>query len=171
VSCRREAEMSGSLRFIIALAALLHSSVFVLSQTTDATRSIASGPGLQSSQAGVVSSFAITAKDESGASRTSGGDTFIVELEGTRSITASVIDQLSGVLLFLFLHPMHPMTPHVQKHMRIFSSIILNKMWWRPSSSHFLRLHLLSRKICFLHLAFLALFSLMLVLRSKWQEI
>lgn len=89
--------MMGSLRFIVVLAALLQASLGVLAQTTDATRSIASGTGLQSSQAGVVSSFAITAKDESGASRTSGGDTFIVELEGTRSITASVIDQLSGV--------------------------------------------------------------------------
>jgi len=82
---------------LIISAALLQASVLVLSQTTDATRSVASGTGLQSSQAGIVSSFAITAKDESGASRTSGGDTFIVELEGTRSITASVIDQLSGV--------------------------------------------------------------------------
>jgi len=89
--------MMSSLRFVIVLAALLQASVLVLSQTTDATRSVASGTGLQSSQAGIVSSFAITAKDESGASRTSGGDTFIVELEGTRSITASVIDQLSGV--------------------------------------------------------------------------
>ena len=91
--------MKGSLRFIVVLAVLLQASLLALAQTTDATRSIASGNGLQASQAGVVSAFAITAKDESGASRTSGGDTFIVELEGTRSITASVIDQLGRLQL------------------------------------------------------------------------
>ena len=46
--------------------------------------------------AGVATSFTITAKDESGSLRTSGGDAFNVELEGTRSITGSVVDQLSG---------------------------------------------------------------------------
>ena len=35
-------------------------------------------------------------QDESGVRRTSGGDEFIVELEGTRPITGSVTDNLDG---------------------------------------------------------------------------
>ncbi len=36
-------------------------------------------------------------QDESGVRRTSGGDEFIVELEGTRPITGSVTDNLDGM--------------------------------------------------------------------------
>eukprot|EP00961_Rhodomonas_salina_P166353 2241679-Rhodomonas_salina.3 len=38
----------------------------------------------------------VTAKDESGVRRTSGGDEWIVELDGTRSLTGSVVDNLDG---------------------------------------------------------------------------
>jgi len=64
-------------------------------QTTDATKSI--GTPVATITAGVPTTFTITAKDESGSARTSGGDAFNVELEGTRSITGSVVDQLSGL--------------------------------------------------------------------------
>jgi hypothetical protein len=63
-------------------------------ETTDASKSI--GTPVATITAGVATSFTITAKDESGSLRTSGGDAFNVELEGTRSITGSVVDQLSG---------------------------------------------------------------------------
>jgi len=65
-----------------------------IAETTDATKSI--GTPVATITAGVATSFTITAKDESGSLRTSGGDAFNVELEGTRSITGSVVDQLSG---------------------------------------------------------------------------
>jgi hypothetical protein len=66
-----------------------------ISETTDATKSI--GTPVATIVAGVPTTFTITAKDESGSARTSGGDAFNVELEGTRSITGSVVDQLSGL--------------------------------------------------------------------------
>ena len=50
----------------------------------------------QYATAGVLAQFTVTAKDESGVRRTSGGDDFVVELEGTRSVTGSVIDNLDG---------------------------------------------------------------------------
>ncbi len=65
-------------------------------ELTDATKSLASGSGLQYATAGVLAQFTVTAKDESGVRRTSGGDDFVVELEGTRSVTGSVIDNLDG---------------------------------------------------------------------------
>jgi hypothetical protein len=65
-------------------------------ELTDATKSLASGTGLQYATAGVLAQFTVTAKDESGVRRTSGGDDFVVELEGTRSVTGSVIDNLDG---------------------------------------------------------------------------
>ena len=66
-----------------------------ISETTDATKSI--GTPVATITAGIATTFTITAKDESGSARTSGGDAFNVELEGTRSITGSVVDQLSGL--------------------------------------------------------------------------
>ena len=36
-------------------------------------------------------------QDESGVRRTSGGDEFIVELEGTRSISGDIVDNLDGM--------------------------------------------------------------------------
>ncbi len=65
-------------------------------ELTDATKSLASGSGLQYATAGVLAQFTVTAKDESGVRRTSGGDDFVVELEGTRSVTGSVVDNLDG---------------------------------------------------------------------------
>ncbi len=73
---------------------LLLTRVRPIAETTDATKSI--GTPVATIVAGVATSFTITAKDESGSLRTSGGDAFNVELEGTRSITGSVVDQLSG---------------------------------------------------------------------------
>jgi hypothetical protein len=35
-------------------------------------------------------------QDESGVRKTSGGDEFIVELEGTRSISGNIVDMLDG---------------------------------------------------------------------------
>ena len=68
----------------------------VNAELTDATKSLAAGSGLQYATAGVLAQFTVTAKDESGVRRTSGGDDFVVELEGTRSVTGSVIDNLDG---------------------------------------------------------------------------
>ena len=51
-------------------------------EATDATKSESTGSGLQFATAGVVAQFTITAKDESGVRRTSGGDEWIVELDG-----------------------------------------------------------------------------------------
>ena len=65
-------------------------------EATDATKSESSGNGLQFATAGVLAQFTVTAKDESGVRRTSGGDEWIVELDGTRSITGSVVDNLDG---------------------------------------------------------------------------
>jgi len=65
-------------------------------ELTDATKSLATGSGLQYATAGVLAQFTVTAKDESGVRRTSGGDDFVVELEGTRSVSGSVIDNLDG---------------------------------------------------------------------------
>jgi hypothetical protein len=65
-------------------------------ELTDATKSLAAGSGLQYATAGVLAQFTVTAKDESGVRRTSGGDDFVVELEGTRSVTGSVVDNLDG---------------------------------------------------------------------------
>jgi len=65
-------------------------------EATDATKSESSGSGLQFATAGVLAQFTITAKDESGVRRTSGGDEWIVELDGTRSLTGSVVDNLDG---------------------------------------------------------------------------
>lgn len=45
--------------------------------------------------------FRVFVQDESGVRRTSGGDEFIVELEGTRSITGSVVDNLDGMCVFM----------------------------------------------------------------------
>jgi len=38
----------------------------------------------------------IFSQDESGVRKTSGGDEFIVELEGTRSISGNIVDMLDG---------------------------------------------------------------------------
>eukprot|EP00290_Baffinella_frigidus_P000367 CAMPEP_0180183136 /NCGR_PEP_ID=MMETSP0986-20121125/41047_1 /TAXON_ID=697907 /ORGANISM="non described non described, Strain CCMP2293" /LENGTH=821 /DNA_ID=CAMNT_0022136569 /DNA_START=159 /DNA_END=2622 /DNA_ORIENTATION=+ len=65
-------------------------------EATDATKSESSGNGLQFASAGVLAQFTVTAKDESGVRRTSGGDEWIVELDGTRSLTGSVVDNLDG---------------------------------------------------------------------------
>ena len=76
--------------FISTITSLAHAEL------TDATKSLAAGSGLQYATAGVLSQFTITAKDESGVRRTSGGDDFVVELEGTRSVSGSVVDNLDG---------------------------------------------------------------------------
>jgi hypothetical protein len=51
-------------------------------EATDATKSESTGSGLQFATAGVLAQFTVTAKDESGVRRTSGGDEWIVELDG-----------------------------------------------------------------------------------------
>jgi len=66
------------------------------SAVTDATRSKSTGVGLQYATAGVLAQFTVTAFEEDGVRRTSGGDDFIVELAGTRSLMGSVIDNLDG---------------------------------------------------------------------------
>jgi len=80
---------------VVALLALLAPAV-VNAEATDATKSESSGNGLQFATAGVLAQFTVTAKDESGVRRTSGGDEWIVELDGTRSIGGSVVDNLDG---------------------------------------------------------------------------
>jgi hypothetical protein len=67
-----------------------------LSALTDATRSLSTGNGLQYATAGVLAQFTVTAFEENGVRRTSGGDDFIVELAGTRSAQGSIIDNLDG---------------------------------------------------------------------------
>jgi hypothetical protein len=88
----------GQARLLLALAGLLAllGPVVVDAEATDATKSESSGNGLQFATAGVLAQFTVTAKDESGVRRTSGGDEWIVELDGTRSITGSVVDNLDG---------------------------------------------------------------------------
>ncbi len=84
---------------LFLFSVFLCSSIFpgtANAELTDATKSLASGSGLQYATAGVLAQFTVTAKDESGVRRTSGGDDFVVELEGTRSVTGSVIDNLDG---------------------------------------------------------------------------
>jgi hypothetical protein len=80
---------------LVGLLALLAPAA-VDAEATDATKSESSGNGLQFATAGVLAQFTVTAKDESGVRRTSGGDEWIVELDGTRSITGSVVDNLDG---------------------------------------------------------------------------
>ena len=63
---------------------------------TDATRSTSTGNGLQYATAGVLAQFTVTAYEEDGRRRTSGGDDFIVQLAGTRALYGSVIDNLDG---------------------------------------------------------------------------
>ena len=89
--------LATNILFLFSL--FLCSSIFpgtANAELTDATKSLASGSGLQYATAGVLAQFTVTAKDESGVRRTSGGDDFVVELEGTRSVTGSVIDNLDG---------------------------------------------------------------------------
>jgi len=83
---------------LLAVAGLLMliAPAAVNAEATDATKSESSGNGLQFATAGVLAQFTVTAKDESGVRRTSGGDEWIVELDGTRSITGSVVDNLDG---------------------------------------------------------------------------
>jgi len=90
--------MGRILGFTLVLYALVGLSVLpsVRAEATDATKSESSGSGLQFATAGVLAQFTITAKDESGVRRTSGGDEWIVELDGTRSLTGSVVDNLDG---------------------------------------------------------------------------
>jgi hypothetical protein len=66
------------------------------SAMTDATRSKSTGVGLQYATAGILAQFTVTAFEENGVRRTSGGDDFIVQLAGTRSLLGSVIDNLDG---------------------------------------------------------------------------
>ena len=46
--------------------------------------------------AGQSASFTITARDESGNNNQAAGDIFLVELSGTRSLRATVANQLDG---------------------------------------------------------------------------
>jgi hypothetical protein len=90
--------MAARSRALLAIAGLLAllAPAAVDAEATDATKSESSGNGLQFATAGVLAQFTVTAKDESGVRRTSGGDEWIVELDGTRSITGSVVDNLDG---------------------------------------------------------------------------
>lgn len=81
---------------LLILGALTLFAPAVNAEATDATKSESSGNGLQFATAGVLAQFTVTAKDESGVRRTSGGDEWIVELDGTRSLTGSVVDNLDG---------------------------------------------------------------------------
>ncbi|EKX41487.1 hypothetical protein GUITHDRAFT_74711 [Guillardia theta CCMP2712] len=87
--------LAASTKVLVVYIVIVLSS-YASAESTDASKSIATGNGLLSATAGIVSGFTITAKDESGVRRTSGGDEFIVELEGTRSISGSVTDSLDG---------------------------------------------------------------------------
>ena len=60
------------------------------------------------------------AQDESGVRRTSGGDEFIVELEGTRSISGSVVDNLDGMAVYCNPVLIY-MNEHVSHDMHVFS--------------------------------------------------
>jgi hypothetical protein len=62
----------------------------IQAQFTDGARSLATGSGLQYATTGVLAQFTITAIDESGLRRTLGGDDFVVELDGTRTLSGSV---------------------------------------------------------------------------------
>ena len=62
----------------------------IYAQYTDGARSLATGTGLQYATTGVLAQFTITAIDESGLPRTLGGDDFVVELDGTRTLSGSV---------------------------------------------------------------------------------
>ena len=80
-------------------AALLSNALLLLiaanvaeGQFTDGARSMATGTGLQYATTGVLAQFTITAIDESGLRRTRGGDDFVVELDGTRTLSGSVSD-------------------------------------------------------------------------------
>mmetsp|Transcript_34887 Transcript_34887/g.82189 ORF Transcript_34887/g.82189 Transcript_34887/m.82189 type:complete len:5981 (-) Transcript_34887:63-18005(-) len=81
---------------ILSLGLFFISVPTLNAEATDATKSESSGNGLQFATAGVLAQFTVTAKDESGVRRTSGGDEWIVELDGTRSLTGSVVDNLDG---------------------------------------------------------------------------
>ena len=68
----------------------------VTCQYTDGAISLATGTGLQYATTGVLAQFTITAIDESGLRRTLGGDDFIVELDGTRTLSGSVSAKSHG---------------------------------------------------------------------------
>ncbi len=76
--------------FAALLSLLIAPKVLVQAQFTDGARSLATGTGLQYATTGVLAQFTITAIDESGLRRTLGGDDFIVELDGTRTLSGSV---------------------------------------------------------------------------------
>ena len=78
---RKSRLLAASPKVLVVCIVIVLSS-YASAESTDASKSIATGNGLLSATAGIVSGFTITAKDESGVRRTSGGDEFIVELEG-----------------------------------------------------------------------------------------
>jgi hypothetical protein len=77
-------------RALIAILVFLLICNPVACQYTDGALSLAAGTGLQYATTGVLAQFTITAVDESGLRRTLGGDDFVVELDGTRTVSGSV---------------------------------------------------------------------------------
>lgn len=89
-------EVARQLVWLLIILGITISPIRVCGLLTEAQRTTSSGLGLQYATAGILAQFTITAYEENGVRRTSGGDEFVVELEGTRSLSASVIDNLDG---------------------------------------------------------------------------
>jgi hypothetical protein len=84
------------MRQILLVASFLLLGRCALAAETDASKSVAAGAGLLLATAGQSASFTITARDESGNNNQAAGDIFLVELSGTRSLRATVANQLDG---------------------------------------------------------------------------
>jgi hypothetical protein len=84
---------------ILLLIVVANSFHFVHGQefATRGDFTVVSGAALSVATAGAAATFTISAKDDSGNARTSGGDNFVVALDGVEPAVLSVVDNLNGV--------------------------------------------------------------------------
>jgi len=89
---------------LLLLAATLSIHVALAQQlATRGDFSVVTGAALSIATAGASATFTITAKDESGNARTSGGDNFVITLDGDEPYSLAVTDNLNGVYTVSYL--------------------------------------------------------------------
>jgi len=85
----------------LLLVALILCGLSLAQSTTEPSACKATGVALSLATAGVSTSFTVTARDSSGNARTSGGDVFLIALDGLVDLATqpqtSVVDLLNGV--------------------------------------------------------------------------
>jgi len=86
---------------VFVLLALISVGTLRAQLTSEPSSCIATGAGLSVATAGTSASFTITARDSAGNRRSSGGDTFLIALDGFVDLatydSTSVTDQLNGI--------------------------------------------------------------------------